>query len=84
MATGLLVGLLVKKDYFKTFFGVFLVIIYTTLVNAFLGAIIVTIVFGGITNEEVDYIVKVILMTGQSIFSSAFVARFLSIWWIRE
>jgi len=75
MATGLLVGLLVKKGYFKTFFGVFLVIIYTALANAFLGAIIVTIVFGGITNEEVDYIVKVILMTGQSVFSSAFIAR---------
>jgi len=75
MATGLLVGILVKRGYFKTFFGVFLIIIYTALVNAFLGALIVTIVFGGITNEEVDYIVKVILMTGQSVFSSAFIAR---------
>ena len=75
MTTGIIVGLLVKRGYFKTFFGVFLVIIYTALANAFLGAIIVTIVFGGITNEEVDYIVKVILMTGQSIFSSAFIAR---------
>jgi len=75
MATGLLVGILVKKGYFKTFFGVFLVIIYTAIVNSFLGALIVTIVFGGITNEEVDYIVKVILMTGQSVFSSAFIAR---------
>ena len=28
-----------------------------------------------ITNEKVDYIVKVILMTGQSVFSSAFIAR---------
>ena len=75
MATGLLVGILVKRGYFKTFFGVFLIIIYTALVNAFLGALIVTIVFGGITNEEVDYIVRVILMTGQSVFSSAFIAR---------
>jgi len=75
MATGIIVGLLVKQGYFKTFFGVFLVIIYTALANAILGAIIVTIVFGGITNEEVDYIVKVILMTGQSVFSSAFIAR---------
>lgn len=75
MATGLLVGFLVKRGYFKTFFGVFLVIIYTAFVNAFLGALIVTIVFGGITHEEVDYIVKVILMTGQSVFSSAFIAR---------
>lgn len=75
MTTGLLVGILVKKGYFKTFFGVFLVIIYTAIVNSFLGALIVTIVFGGITNEEVDYIVKVILMTGQSVFSSAFIAR---------
>ncbi len=75
MATGLIVGFLVKRGYFKTFFGVFLIIIYTALVNAFLGALIVTIVFGGITNEEVDYIVKVILMTGQSVFSSAFIAR---------
>ena len=75
MATGLLVGLLIKRGYFKTFSGVFLIIIYTAIVNAFLGALIVTIVFGGITNEEVDYIVKVILMTGQSVFSSAFIAR---------
>jgi len=75
MATGLLVGILVKKGYFKTLFGVFLVIIYTALINSFLGALIVTIIFGGITNEEVDYIVKVILMTGQSVFSSTFIAR---------
>jgi len=75
MATGLLVAILVKKGYFKTFFGVFLVVIYTAVMNAFLGALIVTIVFGGITHEEVDYIVKVIIMTGQSVFSSAFIAR---------
>ena len=75
IATGLIIGLLVKHGYFKTLFGVFLVIIYTTLANAILGALVVTIVFGGITYEEVDYIVKVILMTGQSVFSSAFIAR---------
>ncbi|MDA3939776.1 MAG: hypothetical protein PF693_10755 [Spirochaetia bacterium] len=75
MTTGLLVGILVKHGYFSTFFGVFLVIIFTAFVNSLLGAIIVTIVFGGITNEEVDYIVKVIIMTGQSVFSSAFIAR---------
>ena len=75
IATGLIVGLMVKHGYFKTFFGVFLIIIYTALANAILGALIVTIVYGGITHEEVDYIVKVILMTGQSVFSSAFIAR---------
>lgn len=75
MATGLLVGLLVKHGYFRTFFGVFLVIIYTTLVNALLGALIVTILWGGITHSEMDYITKVLIMTGQSVFSSAFVAR---------
>ncbi len=75
IATGLIVGLMVKHGYFKTFFGVFLIIIYTALANAIPGALIVTIVYGGITHEEVDYIVKVILMTGQSVFSSAFIAR---------
>ena len=75
MATGLLVAVLVNKGYFNTLSGLFLVIIYTTLLNAILGALIVTFVFGGISNEEVDYIVKVVLMTGKSIFSSAFLAR---------
>ncbi len=84
MATGLLVGILVKHGYFKTFFGVFLVIIYTAITNALLGALIVTIFFGGITHEEIDYIVKVILMTGQSVFSSAFIAVYLLIWLIKE
>ena len=75
MATGLIVGILVKHGYFKTFFGVFLVIIYTALANAILGAFIVTIIWGGITHSEMDYITKVLIMTGQSVFSSAFVAR---------
>lgn len=75
MATGLLVAVLVNKGYFNTLSGLFLVIIYTTLLNAILGALIVTFVFGGISNEEVDYIVKVVLMTGKSIFSSAFLGR---------
>ena len=77
MATGLLVAVLVKKGYFNTISGLFLVIIYTTLLNAILGAFIVTVVFGGISNEDVDYIVKVVLMTGKSIFSSAFIARII-------
>lgn len=75
MATGLIVGILVKKGYFESIFRVLLVIFYTTLANALLGALIVTLVFGGITHEDVDSIVTVILMTGQSMFSSAFIAR---------
>ena len=75
MATGLFVGLLVKHGYFKTYFGVFLIMIYITLINALLGALIATIVFGGITHSEMNYIVKVLIMTGQSTFSSAFIAR---------
>lgn len=52
-------------------------IISLSLSNAVVGAIIVSIVFDGITNEPVDSIVRAVVATGQSIFTSAFLGRIL-------
>ncbi len=37
----------------------------------------VSIIFDGITNEPVDSIVRAVVATGQSVFTSAFYARIL-------
>ncbi len=52
-------------------------IIIIALLNALFGAIIVSYVFGGITNQPVDSVVKAIVVTGQSLFTSAFLGRIL-------
>lgn len=67
----------VRKDAFNTVVGAFWTMVILAFTNALAGAFIVTIVFGGITNEPVDNIVRAFYITGQSIFSSAFLARIL-------
>jgi energy-coupling factor transport system substrate-specific component len=51
--------------------------ILLALINAFIGALIVSLVFGGIIDQPVDSVVKVIIVTGQSLFTSAFLGGIL-------
>jgi len=75
--TALLVFLLVRKGFFDTLPGILVSVMILALANALAGAFIVTLVFGGVTGENVDHIVRTITVTGQSLFSAAFLARIL-------
>jgi len=75
VASALVTAFMVRKGYADSLIGAFLIIVVLTLVNSFLGAFIVTLVFGGITDQPVDMIVRSLLVTGQGVFSSAFLGR---------
>ena len=77
MATGIAVGVLVKYGYFRSYLGVFMVILITVLVNALLGTLVVTIVYGGISSTTMEYLVRVLIMSGRSVLSAAFLSRLL-------
>lgn len=77
MLTALTTWVFVKYDKFHTPAGALWAIISMSLVNAFFGAVIVLIFFGGITHEYVDSIVRSVIATGQSLTSSAFLGRIL-------
>lgn len=75
--TGVVTAIMVKRGSLKEPVGLLYLILVLALVNAFIGAIVVTVVFDGITNQPVDSIVRAVIITGQSVFSSAFLARIL-------
>ena len=69
--------MLARRGLFENIGGAVIAIIALALGNALAGAFVVTLVFGGMTHEPVDLIVRSIILTGQSIFTSAFLARVL-------
>jgi energy-coupling factor transport system substrate-specific component len=73
--TALITAIFVSKKIFETPAHAFWLIITLTLINSLTGAIVVTIVFGGFTNLSMDNIVRGVMMTGNSIFSSVFIVR---------
>lgn len=75
LATGLTLGLIAKRWSFSRAPVIAASVVIVTLLNAFLGTLVVTLVFGGITSQAVDYVVTALVLTGRSIFSSAFLAR---------
>jgi energy-coupling factor transport system substrate-specific component len=77
MLTALVTWLHVKYGSFDKAAGALWTIITLSFSNAIVGAIIVSVVFGGITDEPVDSIVRAVVATGQSIFTSAFFGRIL-------
>lgn len=77
MLTALITFLHIKYGNFNKASGALWTIISLSLSNAIVGAIIVVFVFDGITNEPVDSIVRAVVATGQSIFTSAFYGRIL-------
>ena len=78
VVTALVTSFFVYKKFFETPAHAFWLIIVLSLVNSILGAIIVTIVFSGFTNLSMDNIVRGITLTGQSVFSAAFIVRIIT------
>ena len=77
-ATGLCAGLMARNgEKFWTLSRQVLFVLVLTLVNAFLGAIVVTIVFGGMTGNFPDILVSAFVITGQNLITSAFMVRIL-------
>ncbi|MDF1566471.1 MAG: hypothetical protein RQ801_06120 [Spirochaetaceae bacterium] len=78
MATGLCAGLMARnKAVFWTLPRQILLILLLTVVNALLGSLVVIIVYGGLTGSRPDILVSALMLTGQGIFTSAFLARIL-------
>jgi energy-coupling factor transport system substrate-specific component len=78
MATGLCAGLMARnKAVFWTLPRQILLILLLTIVNALLGSLVVIIVYGGLTGSRPDILVSALMLTGQGIFTSAFLARIL-------
>jgi energy-coupling factor transport system substrate-specific component len=77
MLTALVVAIMAKRGGFDTLRGAIGVLFALTLVNAVAGTVVVSFVFGGISNETIDYVVRAIALSGRSLFSSAFIARLL-------
>ena len=75
MATGLTLGLMARRYDFSKGVVVAAAVLLVTLLNALLGTLVVTLVFTGVTAQAVDYLVTALVLSGQSIFSAAFLAR---------
>lgn len=79
MATGLIVGLMARRDYsFLIGWNVSITIIVVTLVNSLLGTLIAMIVFSGDTEVSLDYIISTLTEFGQSLFAANFWARMIT------
>ncbi|QEN06649.1 hypothetical protein EXM22_01080 [Oceanispirochaeta crateris] len=77
MFTAIATAVMVRKGFLNTPIGVIWIIFVLTLGNSILGAVIVTFLFEGFTNLVADDIVKAIIHTGNSIFTSALFTRIL-------
>lgn len=76
--TALITSFFVYKKLFETPTQAFWLIIVLALINSISGALIVSFFFGGFTNLSMDNIVRGIILTGHSIFSSAFIVRLVA------
>lgn len=75
--TALITTWFVYQKLFETPAQVFWLIIILAVVNSLLGAMIVSIFFGGVTNLSMDNIVRGVMITGHSMFSSTFIVRLI-------
>jgi len=75
MATGLIVGLAVRRRLFSSGYQVTLIILGVTLANSLLGALVSQLIYRGDTGVPVDYIVSAFTEMGQSLISASFWAR---------
>ncbi len=73
--SALMTWIAVRHGWLKRFNGILGLLACLTLGNSLLGALIATVVFGGIIGGPNDIIVQSLAITGQSIFSSAFLGR---------
>ncbi|MBB6481704.1 ECF transporter S component [Spirochaeta isovalerica] len=77
LSTALITALFVYKKKFETATHAFWLIIILATVNSLMGALIVTFVFGGYTNLSMDNMVRGIIVTGQSLYTSTFFVRII-------
>ncbi len=75
MTSALITWFAVRRGFLRHATGAFWLLIVLALANAFLGSIIVTTLFSGVTDSQVDNIVRAIVISGQSVLTSAFLAR---------
>lgn len=75
MSSALIMGYMGQKEMFSTPIHIVVAIVSITLVNAVLGAFIATVLYSGITEHQVDYLVVSFIATGQQIAGAAFWAR---------
>lgn len=73
--TALVTSLFVYRKRFETPTNAFWLIIILSFFNSLAGALIVTIFLGGYTNLSMDHMVRGIIVTGQSLFTSTFYVR---------
>jgi len=73
--SAVITALMVGKGFANNVIGAFWLIVALTLANSLVGAFIVTLLFGGITDQPVDTIVRSILVTGRDILTAAFLGR---------
>ena len=71
--TAVITAVFVNKKAFETPSNAFWLIITLSIINALTGALIVTFLFGGFTNLSMDYIVRGLVVSGQSVLSSTFI-----------
>lgn len=78
LLTALITSLFVYNKRFETQTQAFWLIIIVALINSLIGALIVSIFFGGFTDLALDNIVRGIVVAGSSVFSSAFIVRLVA------
>ncbi|GAB1484104.1 hypothetical protein MASR2M78_29210 [Treponema sp.] len=75
MATGLIIGLMARKDGFPRPAYITVSILLVTIANAILGSFIATFMFSGYTGVQIDYIIYALTETGMSLGSATFWGR---------
>lgn len=77
MTTGFIAGLWGRRNESPDFPRFMELLIWLTLANTLLGTLVASIVFGGITGTNIDSIIRVLILTGQSMTGSSIIGRLL-------
>jgi energy-coupling factor transport system substrate-specific component len=75
LASGVIIGFMVKYGYFKNWIHLVVATILVTLANSIIAAPLVVFLYGGVSGAGVDFLVAGFLAAGKDIFSSAFFSR---------
>ena len=75
VASGLIVGAMRVTGRFETVGDAITALVTVSLVNAAAGALIVGLLYGGGTHEPIDLVVASLVLSGRSVWMSAFLAR---------
>jgi energy-coupling factor transport system substrate-specific component len=75
MTSALITFLMLRNGLLKTLTGYLWLLLALIVANSLLGAYLATVLFGGIIGGVTDIIVQSLRITGESIFTSAFLGR---------